>query len=65
MQGVSKLMRNILKGDFSAKNKGCLSYIVIFCSNALPLQVIPAKVRGAAVGGNNTRFGCNLEGKGF
>ena len=44
-------MQNILRGVFH----------IIFCSKPLPLQVTPSKVRAAAVGGNNARFGCNLE----
>ena len=53
-------MQTILKGDFSSKIKGGVFHI-IFCSKPLPLQVTPSKVRGAAVGGNNARFGCDLE----
>ena len=56
-------MQTILIGDFSAKIKGCLLYD--FCSKPIPLQVTPFKDRGAVVGGNNARFGCNLEVKGF
>ena len=63
MQGVSKLMQTILKGDFQQKLRG--GFHIIFCSKPLPLQVTPSKVRGVAVGGNNARFGYNLEEKGF
>ena len=56
-------MQTILKGDFSAKIKGGLSYNFLF--KTPPLQVTPSKIRGAAVGGNNARFGYNLEVKGF
>ena len=63
MQGVSKWMQNILRGDFLTKIKGCLSYNFLF--KTPPPQVTPSKVRGAAVGGNNARFGCSLEVKGF
>ena len=46
---------------FQQKLRGVLH--IIFCSKPLPLQVTPSKVSAAAVGGNNDRFGCNLEGK--
>ena len=44
LKGVFKLMRTILKGDFSAKIKGNLSYN--FFSKPLPLQVTAFKIRG-------------------
>ena len=37
---------------------------MIFCSKPLSVQVTPSKVRVAAVGGNNARFGCKLVGNG-
>ena len=45
MQGVSKLMQTILKGD---KLRGV--FHIVFCSKPLPLQVTPSKVRAEAVG---------------
>ena len=42
---------------FQQKLRGI--FHIIFCSKPRPLQVTPSKVRGAAVGGNNARFGCN------
>ena len=48
---------------FQQKLRGV--FHIMFCSKPLSLQATPSKVRGAAVGGNNARFGCNFGGRGF
>ena len=64
MQGVSKLMRNILRGDFSAKIKGGFFHI-IFCSKPLPLQVAAKSSIVTPYGCSPNFSWCNLEWKGF
>ena len=62
MQGVSKLMRNILRGDFSANIMECLS--IIFRSNPLPLQVTDKSSMFTPYGCNR-KDGVTWRGRGF